>query len=415
MNAPGLRRRRVATWTVALAALVATACREDAAPVPSGAATPTASAAPTEPARPRVQPTVRPGYRRPKLVDVHGHLSIFGVWRIEHILEDVGIGAIVNLSGGSGRGGRQSWMLAQILSERLGGRVLNFANVDWQGCCDPAWGLREAARLETAVRDHQFRGLKISKALGLSVRDRDRNLVAVDDPRLDPLWQAAGRLGIPVAIHIADPKAFWLPPTADNERYAELSVHPGWSWYQRGVPDWSALLDAGDRLFARHPGTTFVAVHFGNAAEDLERVTRMLERLPNVWLDLSARVGEFGRHPPEAVRALMVRFADRILFGTDIGVGEEMLMLGSNGAVEPQMSDVVPFYDAHFRYFEGSERQIDHPSPIQGNWKVDAIELPDAVLDKIYRDNAVRLFDLDPTTLIPRPRRSPSPPPAATP
>lgn len=300
-----------------------------------------------------------------------------------------------------------------MLSERLGGRVINFANVDWQGCCDAAWAAREAQRLEVAVGQHGFAGLKISKALGLGVRDQAGRLVAVDDPRLDPLWAAAARLQIPVSIHIADPRAFWLPPTPDNERYAELSVHPGWSWYQRGVPSWEALLDAGERLFARHPATRFVAVHFGNAAEDLGRVSAMLSRLPNVWIDISARVGEFGRHPPAEVRAFFERFADRILFGTDIGVGDDMLMLGSNGAEQPRMSDVVPFYAAHFRFLEGNERQIDHPSPIQGAWKVDAIGLGPELLDKVYRDNAIRLLNLDPVTFKVRPRASP--PPAAAP
>lgn len=385
----------------------------------TGCTRPTAEpSAPTEPAvatpQPRKTATVRPGYQRPLLVDVHGHVSIYGVWRIERILADVGIGAIINLSGGSGRGDGRAWILSRVLAERLDGRVLNFVNVDWQGCCDPAWGAREAARIRRAVEEFDFRGLKISKALGLGVRDSEGTLVAVDDPRIDPLWRAAGELGIPVAIHIADPKAFWLPPTADNERYAELSVHPSWSWYDRGVPAWGAMLDAGERLFARHPKTTFIAVHFGNAAEEPARVEKMLQRLPNVWIDISARVGEFGRHPPATIRAFFERFSDRILFGTDIGIGDDYLMLGSNGAEIPEMKDVVPFYDAHFRYLEGDQRQIDHPSPIQGNWKVDAIALPDAILDKVYRGNAVRLFDLDPETLKPRPRR-PASPPGATP
>jgi predicted TIM-barrel fold metal-dependent hydrolase len=118
----------------------------------------------------------------------------------------------------------------------------------------------------------------------------------------------------------------------------------------------------------------------------------MLETCPNVWIDISARVGEFGRHRSERVRGFFVKHQDRILFGSDIAVSDDYLMLGSNGAEVPQMPAVRPFYEAHFRYLEGKARQIAHPSPIQGGWKVDSIGLPEKVLDKVYRLNAVRLL-----------------------
>lgn len=342
----------------------------------------------------RRQPWHRPGRTQSAIIDFHGHLSLFGVDRIESVLDGIGIELMVNLSGGSGRNNDQARFLSRMLAERLDGRVIHFSNVAWEGCCDPAWAAREVESLRRARDDYGFRGLKIPKALGLSVTDASGALVAVDDPRLDPLWQAAGQLGMPVAIHIADPKAFWQPPTAANERFEELQAHPGWSWHGQPVPAWQALLDAGARMMARHPSTTFVAVHFGNAAEDIDQVDRLLTSLPHVWIDIAARVGEFGRHPPAKVREFFVQHQDRIVFGTDIGIADDHLMLGSNGAVEPTMADVLPFYDAHFRYLEGSAAQIDHPSPIQGRWKVDAIGLPDAVLDKVYRGNARRLLGL---------------------
>ncbi len=343
-------------------------------------------------AKVRQPPWSRPGYQRKGLVDFHGHLAIYGVERIASILDDLNIELMINLSGGSGRRGERSWLLSQLLSERLGGRIVNFANVDWQGFGLPGWSAREAERLEYVVRRRRFRGLKISKALGLGVVDREEQLVTVDDPRLAPLWRKAGELGIPVSIHVADPKAFWAPLDKTNERYKELEVHPSWSYAGKAVPTWAELLDASERVFKAYPKTTFVAVHFGNAAEEIERVDRMLDACPNAWIDVSARVGEFGRHPAKRVREFFIKHQDRILFATDLGVSDEYLMLGSNGAVVPQMKDIRPFYEAHFRYFEGEGRQIDHPSPIQGDWKVDAINLPEAVLDKIYRGNALRLL-----------------------
>jgi len=337
-------------------------------------------------------PWSRPGYKRGGIIDFHSHLAIFGVERIASILDDMDIKLIINLSGGSGRRGERAWLLSQVLSDRLDGRVVNFANVDWQGFGVAGWSARETERLEYVVRRRGFRGLKISKALGLGVTDRDDELVAVDDPRLGPLWRKAGELGIPVAIHVADPKAFWAPMDDKNERREELSVHPSWSYVGRDVPSWSELQDASARVFKAYPKTTFVAVHFGNAAEEVERVDRLLDACPNVWIDLSARVGEFGRHPAKRMRAFFIKHQDRILFATDLGVSDEYLMLGSNGAVPPQMKDVRPFYEANFKYLESDAKQIDHPSPIQGDWKVDAISLPASVLDKVYRDNALRLL-----------------------
>ena len=367
-------------------------CREQPQPAAAPSADPALAAARTDAPPKRAPPWNRKGYKRPPIIDFHGHLSLYGVERIAAILDDVGIDKMINLSGGSGRRGERAWLLSQILSERLDGRIVNFANVDWQGFGVAGWGAREAQRLEYVVRQRGFRGLKISKALGLGVLDRDEKLVAVDDPRLAPLWQKAAELGIPVAIHVADPRAFWEPLNEANERWKELKVHPSWSYADKAVPSWSGLLDASERLFKSQPKTTFVAVHFGNAAEDIERVDRLLDVCPNVLIDISARVGEFGRHPAERVRRFLHKHADRVLFATDIGIADEYLMLGSNGADIPLMKDVRPFYEAHFRYLEGDQRQIAHPSPIQGDWLVDAVALPVEVLDKLYRGNAARLL-----------------------
>ena len=302
-----------------------------------------------------------------------------------------GIAVIANLSGGNFSGGLAG---AVRLAERLRGRVVNFYNVDWEGVDEPWWGVREAAGLEQAVRRFGYRGLKVSKALGLAVRDPSGVLVDVDDPRLDPLWAKAGELGVPVAIHTGDPKAFWLPPTPDNERYEELGVHPGWSFYDKPVPSREALLAARDRVLDRHPLTTFICVHFGNNPEDLDYVEALLERYPNAVVDIAARIPEIGRHPPERVRALFVRFSRRILFGTDIGIYTGGLMLGSTGNEEPTEDDAARFYATHWRFLETRDRAFAHPTPVQGKWTIDGIGLPEAVLERIYRGNAAQLLGL---------------------
>jgi len=364
------------------------------APEPAAASAPSPAPSPAPAPAPATETEVwhRPGYEPPPIIDFHGHLSLAGIDRIRATMQAVGIDRIINLSGGSGRRGGLGWKYATVLSQRLQGRINNAMNVQWSGCCSQAWAEREVARLRFVVGRLGYTGLKISKALGLGARDERDKLVAVDDPRLDPLWRAAAEMHLPVSIHVADPKAFWEPLNDRNERWAELSVHPGWSYHGEPVPSWTELLDAAERMFARHPKTTFVAVHFGNAGEDIERVDRMLRRLKNVHIDIAARVPEFGRHPPARVRRFFVEHQDRVLFGTDIGISDDYLMLGSNGAVPPREADILPFYNAHFRYLEGDGKQIAHPSPIQGDWKIDAINLPAQVLGKLYRDNALRLL-----------------------
>jgi predicted TIM-barrel fold metal-dependent hydrolase len=334
----------------------------------------------------------RPGYTPPAIIDFHGHLGLAGAERIKRVMRQNGVELIINLSGGSGRRKGIGWQYGMALAQALDGRVINFANVDWSGCCGATWADREVARLRFAVTKLGYKGLKISKGLGLGVTDEADKLVAVEDVRLDPLWHEAARHHLPVTIHVADPKAFWEPLNPKNERWTELRAHPAWSYHGEDVPSWGALLDAAERMYKRNHKTTFVAVHFGNAGEDPDRVDKMLRTLPNVHIDIAARVGEFGRHAPEKMRKFFIKHQDRIVFGTDIGISDGYLMLGSNGEVEPTDDDVQPFYNAHFRYLEGKERQIAHPSPIQGEWKVDAIALPAPVLQKVYRDNALKLL-----------------------
>lgn len=387
IRSPKLRAR----WVAWLTALACCACAKDPPP-------------PTPPPKP---------WQRPPVIDFHAHLSLDGLDRIRQIQADNGIALMINLSGGSGRHGGQQWQIAKMLADQLPGRIVNFETPNWRGCCTPQWAEREAAALETSVQQYGFGGLKIAKGLGLGHTDENDQLVAVDDLRIAPLWDKAGQLGVPVCIHVADPRAFWWPLTPQNERWDELGVHPYWAYgvvpkevfqqfppdaqelvLQRvQVPSWPAMLQAAERLYRRHPRTVFVAVHFGNAAEDLDYVDGLLARNQNVFIDIAARVGEFGRHPADKVRAFFEKWQDRIVFGTDIGIGGDYLMLGSNGAVEPQLPDVKPFYDAHWRYLETKQPHIDHPSPIQGRWKVDAVGLAPAVLDKIYAGNAKRLLD----------------------
>jgi len=335
-------------------------------------------------------PTWRPEYNRPPVIDIHGHISPRAFRLFSKIMDENNLRLMVNLSGGSTD---KSIVMSKRMAEREP-RLIPFYSPRWRRANRPDFGVTEANRLKNAVLKHGFKGLKIAKVLGLGLTDTQGKRLPVDWPELDPLWEMAGKLGVPVAIHTGDPKAFWEPVTPSNERFEELSLHPEWSMADPSKPSRETLLSERNRVLKRHPKTTFICVHFGNNPEDLESVDRWLNAYPNMFIDTAARVPEFGRHPPERIRAFFTRHKKRILFGTDLGLSGRSIMLGSHGKESPTPQDIKPFYDAHWRYFEGKETQIDHPTPIQGKWKIDAASLPSDVLDHLYWKNATHLLKL---------------------
>jgi predicted TIM-barrel fold metal-dependent hydrolase len=319
------------------------------------------------------------------IVDAHVHVRPDMAEIIAEIMETNNLTSVVNLGilevlGIPFQDGMRAFQKV------LGERMVYFTTPDF-GDTSLCFGERMAEDLERKVEAGAC-GLKIFKELGLRHKDVDGSLIPVDDPRLDPLWAKAGELGVPVLIHTADPLAFFQPLDENNERWEELREHPDWHFGGPEFPDHDTLLDQRNRVIERHPGTTFIGAHLGNYPEKLVYVDACLDRYPNFYVDTSARIGEIGRHPPEVVRAFFLKHQDRVLFGTDLVIGWD----GFDDRAQKDMAEFKGFYDAHWRYFETDERQIDHPFPIQGRWKVDAIGLPDEALEKLYFRNAQRLI-----------------------
>jgi predicted TIM-barrel fold metal-dependent hydrolase len=332
----------------------------------------------------------RQSYRK---IDVHTHFAPEAVSHVMQLMDQYGIDVVVNLSGEFPGGGLEEQLQAAAKS---GGRIIVFANLDWEEALKgPGYGDRMAEQLQHA-RDLGARGLKIPKGFGLAYDDWSGALIRVDEPALDVVFERAGTLQMPVAIHTGDPVAFWQPIAPKNERYAELVAHPDWSNYGIPAPSWEELFAALERRVARHPKTTFISVHFGNAAEYPDRVASLLEKYPNLYIDTAARIPEMGRHPAAEMRRIFTRYAGRILFGTDLGVGTQprQLILGSIGTSLPTPADAEHFFSSTWRYFETSDQRFNHPTPIQGNWKIDGLGLPPEVLKKIYADNAAKLLRL---------------------
>lgn len=304
------------------------------------------------------------------------------------LFQRVGVVKFCNKNGGYM--GSRLFAATLGIKHRLKGQFEFFANVSWNRVEDPGWGEFEAGRFEQEVAVGA-KGIKFFKAMGLGARDAKGRLIPIDDARFDPIMQRAARLNALIAIHVGDPKAFFEPPTPANERYDELKLAPDWSFYGADYPPLMELWAQTERLIRRHPNTTFLLIHLG-LSEDLDYMERLLDALPNVYVDTAARVPEIGRHPVDKTRRFFLKFQDRILFGTDLAVGPDHWQLGSVSETPVGFEDAVKFYEAHYRFFETDKKSIDHPTPIQGRWKVNAIHLPPEVLRKLYYSNAEKLI-----------------------
>jgi predicted TIM-barrel fold metal-dependent hydrolase len=301
------------------------------------------------------------------------------------VMDRKNIHTMVDLTGGHGQGVAeviQKWQSAYPW------RFLVFTEPWWERANQPGYSQFQADEIERAHKAGA-KGLKVLKVLGLYLRENvtTGTLVKVDDPRFDAMWEACGALGMPVAIHTSDPDAFFLPTDRFNERFEELNNHPDWSFYGRDFPPSLELLEARNRVFARHPRTQFIALHVGRA-EDLGYVASCLDRFPNMHVDIAARINELGRQPRQALK-FFEKYQDRIIFGTDAV---------PHGSETPQQIFGDALYEIYYRFLETQDEYFDYapaPVPPQGRWRISGLGLPDPILHKVYHQNAARLLHLD--------------------
>jgi predicted TIM-barrel fold metal-dependent hydrolase len=334
-----------------------------------------------------------------RIVDLHQHIDYTTqhLTRAVKIMDAVGVGLGVNLDGGIVTRTNETTASVfernkHLADELFPGRFVHYMHLDYADWDQPDFPLRAARQIEEGRRLGAA-GLKEWKRLGLWLRNGAGQLIKIDDPKLDPVWQRCGELNMPVSIHVADPRAFWLPYDEKNERWKELKDHPRW-WFgdTNKYPPRMELLAAINRVIARHPNTTFVCVHFANNAEDLSWVDQSLDRYPNLMADLAARIPEIGRHDPEKVRRLFLKHQDRILFATDFQVHDRLILGSSGNEPPPTDADAFVFYAKEWRWLETRERNWEHMTPIQGDWTISSIGLPVEVLRKIYFENAHKLL-----------------------
>ena len=261
------------------------------------------------------------------------------------------------------------------------GRFVVFTNVDLGGLGEPGWQERALAELETDVANGAG-GLKIYKSLGMDSRDAAGNRIAVDDPRLDPIWAKCGELGIPVLIHSGEPAPFWQAKTGDNERLFELMGRPGRYRDPEIYPPWEQIMGEQHNVFRKHPETRFISAHLGWMGNDLARLGGLLDELPNVTTEIGAVLAELGRQPRFA-RDWLIRYQDRVMFGKDSWAPAE--------------------YHVYFRALETADDYFDYYRRRHAFWKIYGLDLPDEVLRKLYYGNALRVLPGLDRSLFPDP------------
>jgi len=324
------------------------------------------------------------------VIDAHNHLfEEKNPDELVRIMDEVGLQTFINVTGntqfqfvdsGYTYRMRNLGVFIDRYVKKYPGRFACFTMSNFASCQDgvlirdSGFADRAAVHLSDDVKIGAS-GLKITKELGLRYRDDRGRLIPVDDARLDPVWECAGDLHVPVLIHTSDPAAFFLPTDEKNEHFETLRRAPDWSFYECGVSK-EQLLDQRDRMISRHSNTTFICAHVANYPENLGYVSSFLEEHPNAFIDISARIDELGRQPYTA-REFLIKYQDRVLFGTDM----------------PLRADI---YRTYFRFLETCDEYFDYPDYVglwgRSRWMIYGLGLPNGVLKKLYHANAGRLI-----------------------
>jgi len=319
---------------------------------------------------------VTPAHKVPRAkfpaIDFHGHPqrllgSADGLASLVASLDSLNVRVMIAADNMSGDRLQNAVTLVQGTPYK--DRVRMLAGIDLRGV-GPGWAERAIKQLEADVKVGAVGVGEISKGFGLSITKADGTRLKIDDPDLDPVWDACARLKLPVFIHTADPQEFFEPIDAKNERWLELSLFSDRRYQDQRFPRFEELMAERDRLFKKHPRTQFVAAHMGWHANDLGRLGKLLDSMPNVSTEVGAVLYDIGRQP-RAAREFFIKYQDRLLFGKDSFQPEE-----------------YPYY---WRVFETADEYFDYYRPYHAFWKLYGLDLPDVVLKKLYYENAMKL------------------------
>ncbi len=303
-------------------------------------------------------------------IDVHNHQWTMPIQNLDGLVEEMdslNMGVMVNLSGF--RGTLLEWSLDNV-KKHYANRFAIFININFEDLDDKGWPQNAITMLENGVKQG-VRGLKVYKSLGLTDVDNNGKRIAIDDPRLDPIWAKCGELGIPVLIHSGEPASFWKTKDKHNERWLELKQEPSRYRDPSKVPPFDQVMEEQHHVFRKHPKTKFINAHLGWYGNDLEKLAKLFDELPNVYTELGAVLAELGRQPRFA-KAWMIKYQDRVMFGKDTYAKKE--------------------YYTYFRVLETEDEYFDYYRKRHAHWKMYGLGLPDSVLKKVYYKNALRVI-----------------------
>lgn len=296
------------------------------------------------------------------------------------LMDQVGLGVLINLNGGTGPALDAVLKAGQPYRDR----VVNFITFSAEGINDPGWSEKFAAEMERGFKAGAG-GLKVAKILGHTAKNPDGTYIQADDPRLDAVWEMAAKYDKPILIHLGDSIGRYYPISQLNERYeAGLWHRPGdtrENYYNNGSPSYETIERARENIHRKHPRTRFVNAHMGMLYYDPAKLATFLDTFPNATIDIAATFQDLGR-APRLWREFLIKYQDRVVMGTDGNLNR----------------GVDEFWTPHWRTLETYDEYFEHPAqirletgaPAHGRWNISGLGLPDDVLRKIYYQNALR-------------------------
>lgn len=333
------------------------------------------------------KPLYKSNYR---IINVHRHCDTASEAAIKaeiEAMDRVGMDVAVILDGGQSDNKLPAWM---EIKKKYPDRIVVFVNINFSRIKQPTFFDDIVRELAVAHR-LGAQGVKIFKSLGMSIRDADGKLLKGDDPRLDPFWAKCGELGLPVLIHMADPKEYWYPLTYNSLHYGMKSEKSQY-YHEKDMPTWEELIQQRDNILKKHPKTRFIGAHMGSLTFELQKLAETLDQYPNFYVDSSARTRILGRLNPPAVRDFFTKYQDRVLFGTDSTALFNVDPKDSK-AVAEWIDRGARFHGRHLEYFETNHLDLVEPYGYARDWlRIPGVKLPPEVLEKFYHANAEKLI-----------------------
>jgi hypothetical protein len=241
---------------------------------------------------------------------------------------------------------------------------------------DPTFPKGSIQQIERDFKDGAI-AVKIWKNIGMEIKDANGRYIMPDDPKFAPVYASIQKHGKTLMSHVAEPNVAWGPPDPSDPSWPYYKENPQWLVGDKpGFPAKNTILEARDHILQQNPKLRMVGVHLGSMEKDLDGIASRFDRYPNFAIDTAARMEYLMLMPPDKVRAFLIKYQDRVLYGTDLD-------LIADANLDEAVKSWEEVYARDWRYFA-----TDEPFELNGN-KVHGLKLPEPALRKIYHANAL--------------------------